>query len=146
MRIFNNKISVLSISFIVLQTVLCVMMVIGRQDVPLHWDAHGLVDEYGNAYYVFLLPLVSILVHLLMTFFENHPDYCNWPRKFDDERVGCMLLSGLVCKLKLLTVLFLTFIVCKVYRGGGFSYISASLFLVAAFVIVCVYAKKLNKV
>lgn len=145
MRIWDNKKNLLSISFIVLQIALCAMLVIGRQDVPLHWDAHGRVDEYGSAYYVFMLPLVSIFVHLLMTFFEKHPDYCNWPRKFNDERVGRMLLSSLVGKLKLLTVLFLTFIVCKVYRGSDFSYIAASLFLVAAFVIIWVYAKKLSK-
>ncbi len=121
------------------------MMVIGQQCVPLHWDVHGCVDEYGSAYYVLLLPFVSTCVYLLMTFFEKHPNYCNWPRKFHDEQVGNMLLGRLVGKLKLLTMLFLTFIVYKVYIGGDFSYIVASLFLVAAFIVVCVYGKKLSK-
>ena len=143
--ILNNKTNLLSVSFIILQIGICVIMIIGRQCVPLRWDVHGCVDEYGRAYYALLLPFVSICVYLLMTFFEKHPNYCNWPRKFYDEQVGYCLVGGLVGKLKLLTMLFLTFIVYKVYIGGDFSYIVASLFLVAAFIVVYVYGKKLSK-
>lgn len=130
---------------VAIQVAICVMTVVGHDQIPLHWNFGGNVDEYGNAYNVLLLPGISVLVYSVMTFFVRHPQYCNWPHKFNDVQVGLRLLSRLIAVFRLLVVMFLTFIAYEVYRGDDFNYVIAIAFLFAAFIAVFTYALKLRK-
>lgn len=145
MRVADRVIGLLTILSFALQAGICVMTVVGHDNVPLHWDARGNADEYGNAYNILLLPVVSVFVYFLLTFFKRHPGYCNWPHKFNDVQAGLRLLGGLIAALRLLAVTFLTFIAYEAYCGGIFNYAVALAFLVAAFIAVFVYALKLRK-
>lgn len=145
MRITDRIIGILTILSVVLQVGICVMAIVGREQIPLHWDAGGNVDEYGNVYHILLLPGISVLVYFFMTFFTRHPEYCNWPRRFNDVQKGLWLLGRLVAVLRLLVVMFLTFVAYEIYCGGMFNYVIAAAFLVAAFIVVFVYALKLCK-
>lgn len=145
MKVSNKYASLLSALLVGVQVAIGVVAVRSGQDVALHWDIRGNVDETGSACHLFLLPGISIIVFLLMTFFEARPHYCNWPCRFNDGRKGYRLLGRLVGVLKLWVTAFLTFVAYEAYRGGRFSYAVAVVFLAVAVVAVCVFAVRLRR-
>lgn len=130
---YGKYTGLLAAAVMAVQVALCVMTVTGDEEIPLHWDARGNADDYGSAGQVWLLPLMSLLVLLLLVFFKRHPERCHWPREFNDVPEGRRLLAGLVGWVRLLVLLFLTYIVYEIYRDEGFHYLVAGLFLVALF-------------
>lgn len=146
MPILKNNTALLTILLIVVQLGLCIVVIMTRQYVPTHWNIYGIVDEYGSPFYTLILPLISVLMYFFMTFFEKHPHYCNWPREFKDRQKGYSLLAELVSRLKLLIVMFLTFVTYEVYCGGSFNYLIALLILISSFIVLIVYAIRLRRV
>lgn len=36
--------------------------------IPTHYNAQGVVDDYGSKYHIFLLPFISLVLYIAMTF------------------------------------------------------------------------------
>lgn len=73
---------------IVLKTILLVSLIsfIYVDDIiPIHFNFKGEVDGYGNKMFLFLFPLISIIIYTSMTWLEKKPHIYNYPKKITKE-------------------------------------------------------------
>lgn len=81
------------------------------QNIPLHINIHGEIDNYGSKWEIFILPAIALFIYLLMSWLERNPQVYNLPiskkhSRKEQEKIGVELISW----LKVITVLMLVLI------------------------------------
>lgn len=103
-----------------------------RGEVPLHFNARGEVDSWGDASTALLLPAIALVLYGLLTWVQRHPRWCNYPVEITDanrEQAYCQM-SRIVYRIKVLVMalfLYLTLGVAQV--------VAVSLFLILIFAL-----------
>lgn len=100
-----------------------------RGEVPLHFNARGEVDSWGDASTALLLPAIALVLYGLLTWLQCHPWRCNYPVEITDENreQAYRQMSRIVYRIKALVMalfLYLTLGVAQV--------VEISLFLILA--------------
>lgn len=109
------------------------------QRVPIHYDARGVADGYGNKSTLLLLPLIGVLIYVGLTILSRFPHIFNYPVKITTQNAQRQYSLA----LKLLNLLKLTMVVLFTvisyssimtsmgnYTGFGAWFIPASLFII----------------
>lgn len=104
----------------------------GRAEVPLHFNARGEVDRWGDASTALLLPAIALVLYGLLTWVQHHPRHCNYPVEITDanREQAYRQMSRIVYRIKVLVMalfLYLTLGVAQV--------VAVSLFLILIFAL-----------
>lgn len=104
----------------------------GRAEVPLHFNARGEVDSWGDASTTLLLPAIALVLYGLLTWVQRHPRWCNYPVEITDanREQAYRQMSRIVYRIKVLVMalfLYLTLGVAQV--------VAVSLFLILIFAL-----------
>ena len=71
MKLSINKVS---LAWVVLTIIVAVArLFVGEDQIILHWNITGQVDDYGSKYLILLLPLISLLIFLMLYFYSKNP-------------------------------------------------------------------------
>lgn len=62
--------------------------------IPVHFNAAGEVDRYGNAIELLILPVIGILVGVAMEALERHPELHNYPARLNDSNRANFYLNS----------------------------------------------------
>ncbi|WP_088008962.1 DUF1648 domain-containing protein [Indiicoccus explosivorum] len=57
-------------------------------EVPVHFNSLGEVDEWGAKYHLLIFPAIGASFIVLMGFFERHPELHNYPARLDGSNAG----------------------------------------------------------
>lgn len=103
-----------------------------RGEVPLHFNARGEVDHWGDASTALLLPAIALVLYGLLTWVQRHPRWCNYPVEITDanREQAYRQMSRIVYRIKVLVMalfLYLTLGVAQV--------VAVSLFLILIFAL-----------
>lgn len=55
------------------------------EEVPAHYNAKGEVDRWGSKWELIFLPAISFFLLLFMSFIERHPEWHNYPARFNES-------------------------------------------------------------
>lgn len=129
---------------LMVQIVLTCMVVMWRNEIPLHWNLAGEIDRTGSAYEIIWLVVISAAIYLLLTFLQRHPERCNFPFKYHDRDEAFRLMSELVGCIKLCIMLMMSLICVLTYTGSSMM----GLWLIALAIIIfsVYYCVRLSKV
>lgn len=80
--------------------------------VPAHFNGSGEVDRWGSKWELIILPIISILLLVMMQFFEKHPEWHNYPARLNESNVKSfyllskkmMNIEKIICLLILQTI------------------------------------------
>lgn len=107
-----------------------------RGEVPLHFNARGEVDSWGDASTALLLPAIALVLYGLLTWVQHHPRHCNYPVEITDanREQAYRQMSRIVYRIKVLVMalfLYLTLGVAQV--------VAVSLFLILIFALAILF-------
>lgn len=105
-----------------------------RGEVPLHFNAQGEVDRWGDASTALLLPAIALVLYGLLTWVQHHPRHCNYPVEITDENreQAYRQMSRIVYRIKVLVMalfLYLTLGVAQVVEISSFLILAIALAL-----------------
>lgn len=111
----------------------------GRAEVPLHFNARGEIDRWGDTWTVLLLPAIALVLYGLLTWVQRHPRRCNYPVEITDENreQTYRQMSRIVYRIKVLVMalfLYLTLGVAQVVEISSFLILAMA--LAVPFIIV----------
>ncbi len=84
--------------------------------IPIHFDAAGNPDSYGNKATLFLLPGIAILMFLFISYINTHPEWFNYAVQITAENAreqysnACRMLRLLKVSIMLI---FLIIVACS---------------------------------
>lgn len=53
----------------------------GKEEVPLHWNARGEIDSWGDPWTIILLPVIALALYGLLTLCNVDPNGVTIPAK-----------------------------------------------------------------
>jgi hypothetical protein len=115
--------------------------------ISTHLQIVGNPDEYTQHWTFFVLPVVSLLVYLLLSYFQFHPDRCNYPYEVEEVEEAPALMSRFILWMKDLILLFLLATTADendVMSVNVFVYIVLGLCIVAIIAYFLVRFRKLS--
>lgn len=123
--------------FVIGQIVMAVMVLIGRDAVPLHWDISGEIDAVGGAAAVLPLLAFSLGSFIVLKWLERHPEKCNYPRPPRNIRKAYSLMTALVSFVNCCIAAICLFVIYGMYMPS----VNINLIWVAILVMVvgCVW-------
>ena len=100
-----------------------------RAEVPLHFNAQGEVDRWGDASTALLLPAITLMLYGLLTWLQRHPRWCNYPVEITDANRESVYrqMSHIVGRIKTLVMCLFLYITMGVAQM-----VEISLFLILA--------------
>ena len=81
------------------------VMTEGKEEVPLHWNARGEIDSWGDPWTIILLPVIALALYGLLTLLQRRTQWCNYPCKITDKAGAYKLMSGMIGHIKNLVIL-----------------------------------------
>ena len=101
-----------------------------RAEVPLHFNAQGEVDRWGDASTALLLPAIALVLYGLLTWLQRHPKWCNYPVEITDANREPVYrqMSHIVGRIKTLVMCLFLYITMGVAQM-----VAVSLFLILIF-------------
>ena len=112
------------------------VMTEGKEEVPLHWNARGEIDSWGDPWTIILLPVIALALYGLLTL------WCNYPCKITDKAGAYKLMSGMIGHIKnlvMLLFLYITLAVAQIVELNTFVLLLVALAI--SFIIVVVSKK-----
>lgn len=103
-----------------------------RAEVPLHFNAQGEVDRWGDASTALLLPAIALVLYGLLTWLQRHPRWCNYPVEITDANREPVYrqMSHIVGRIKTLVMCLFLYITMGVAQM-----VAVSLFLILIFAL-----------
>ncbi|HIZ25658.1 DUF1648 domain-containing protein [Barnesiella sp. An55] len=103
-----------------------------RAEVPLHFNAQGEVDRWGDASTALLLPAIALVLYGLLTWLQRHPKWCNYPVEITDANREPVYrqMSHIVGRIKTLVMCLFLYITMGVAQM-----VAVSLFLILIFAL-----------
>lgn len=62
------------------------------EEVPAHYNAKGEVDRWGSKWELIILPIISFFLLLFLSFLERHPEWHNYPTRFNESNAKSFYL------------------------------------------------------
>lgn len=118
------------------------VMTEGKEEVPLHWNARGEIDSWGDPWTIILLPVIALALYGLLTLLQRRPRWCNYPCKITDKAGAYKLMSGMIGHIKnlvMLLFLYITLAVAQIVELNTFVLLLVALAI--SFIIVVVSKK-----
>lgn len=115
------------------------VMTEGKEEVPLHWNARGEIDSWGDPWTIILLPVIALALYGLLTLLQRRPQWCNYPCKITDKAGAYKLMSGMIGHIKnlvMLLFLYITLAVAQIVELNTFVLLLVALAI--SFIIVVV--------
>ena len=90
------------------------------EEVPMHFNGAGEVDNYGSKWSLLLLPMISVGLFTLLEFLERHPEWHNYPRRINEMNAPRFYQSSreLLNRVKNLSLLLMAYIQWEIVRVG----------------------------
>lgn len=87
--------------------------------VPIHFNANGKVDSYGNKFSILVLPLIGTFIFFLLKFLSNKPYLFNYPYTITKDNYANAYKSAtsMLHFLKLLVIILFGIIQYMVYKA-----------------------------
>lgn len=92
------------------------------ETIPIHFNAAGVVDNYGNKITIFLLPFIGTFVFALLSILNNYPEIFNYPVTITEENAEeeYGMATGLLRSMNLgIAVLFIIISCCFYFAAVG---------------------------
>lgn len=107
-----------------------------RTEIPLHFNARGEIDRWGEPWTALLLPAIALVLYGLLTWFQHHPRNCNYPVEITDENREQVYrrMSRIICHIKVLVMALFLYITLGVGQV-----VEVSILLVLAFALAILY-------
>lgn len=118
------------------------VMTEGKEEVPLHWNARGEIDSWGDTWTIVLLPVIALALYGLLTLLQRRPQWYNYPCKITDEAGAYKLMSGHIKNFVMLLFLYITLAVAQIIELNTFVLLLVALAI--PFIIV-VMSKKFER-
>ena len=77
------------------------------ENIPLHFNAQGEIDRWGESWTIIGLPLIALVLYGLLTLIQHRPQWSNYPVKIPNEnreqaygqrsRIICNNKSWVIC-------------------------------------------------
>ncbi len=138
-----NIISICLLIFIII----CSVIIFTSNDIiPTHWGLSGHIDSYGKSYSVFIDLFITIFMYLLLRFIEKHPQFCNLPWSFSNQKEKAFSLIQLnLAVLNLLFLVFMSYMSMATYINANINMLIIALIgILGIFITVCCF-KSLSK-
>ena len=112
------------------------------EEVPIHFNGAGEVDNYGSKWSLLLVPMISVGLFALLEFLERHPEWHNYPGRLNETNAPQFYQSSreLLNRVKNLSLLLMAYTQWEIVRVGlgdsnamsqwGFGSILALMFIV----------------
>lgn len=109
-----------------------------RAEVPLHFNAQGEVDRWGDASTALLLPAIALVLYGLLTWLQRHPRWCNYPVEITDanREQAYRQMSHIVGRIKTLVMCLFLYITMGVAQMVAVSLFLILLFALAVLLII----------
>ena len=107
------------------------VMTEGKEEVPLHWNARGEIDSWGDPWTIILLPVIALALYGLLTLLQ-----------ITDKAGAYKLMSGMIGHIKnlvMLLFLYITLAVAQIVELNTFVLLLVALAI--SFIIVVVSKK-----
>ena len=111
----NRLITILMSVVFFAQIVMCVVIVLQREVIPIHWDAAGVIDSVGSPWIAWILPGVGAVVWGLCVFFKKHPEYGNIPTHIKDRNKAYDLLRSYLDWITFLSLIMTAYLTVCIY-------------------------------
>ncbi|MBD7909365.1 DUF1648 domain-containing protein [Sporosarcina gallistercoris] len=88
------------------------------EQVPIHFNGAGEVDNYGSKWFLFLLPMISAGLFAFLEFLERHPETHNYPKRLSETNAPKFYQYSrkLLNRVKNLSLLLMVYIQWEVVR------------------------------
>lgn len=88
------------------------------EQIPSHYNATGIADDYSNKSTIFVLPVLAAVIYLAMTVLSKHPHIFNYPATITQENAKRMYTTAtrLIRVMKLVVIVILGAIVFMTFR------------------------------
>ena len=114
------------------------------EQIPIHFNLKGEADSYGSKFYIWFLPVLTILQYMLLTQIARYPHTFNYTVKITKENADRQytIAVEMVTLLKLCIVIFFTYMTYQTVQiamngQGSLGFFSTFLFLgVIAIIII----------
>lgn len=122
--------------------------------IPIHFNSSGKVDSYGSKYFIWLLPMLSILLHFLFKWLIKSPHLLNYPQKITQENAlrQYTLASRflrIIDLFILLLFLYITYTICLLAIGqekmASIAYVFVFIGLLFVSILFYLYQSKKTK-
>lgn len=109
-----------------------------RGEVPLHFNARGEVDSWGDASTALLLPAIALVLYGLLTWLQRHPRWCNYPVEITDanRELAYRQMSHIIGHIKTLVMCLFLYITMGVAQMVAVSLFLILIFALAILVII----------
>lgn len=78
------------------------------QKIPVHFDLDGKADNFGNKRYIFLMPVLGMLLYLVFMCITKYPESSNFPVEITESNQEAQFLIMMIfLKWILMLVLFI---------------------------------------
>ncbi|WP_042222012.1 DUF1648 domain-containing protein [Oceanobacillus manasiensis] len=78
-------------------------------EVPVHYNAQGEVDNWESKFVLILLPAIGVLIAVMMEVFERFPEWHNYPARLNQENVKAFYLSSRKMTNQIKNICFILF-------------------------------------
>lgn len=116
--------------------------------VPGHYNGKGEVDRWGSKGELFILPVVSWLLYLGITFVEAFPVIWNTGIKVTEENKEKVyrLIKSMIGLTKLIMIINFTFIEVNSIQGTSLPWFYLPVFLILMFGVIILYIVRLVRI
>ncbi|MFC4261639.1 DUF1648 domain-containing protein [Ferruginibacter yonginensis] len=99
-KIINTKFDVaIIVTTYILLFILCVATVVifykAPDIIPTHFNIEGKIDSYGNKATLFILPLITLGVTLLLQWLCKYPHLFNYPQHINENNAATLYQQGI---------------------------------------------------
>lgn len=100
------------------------------ENIPLHFNAQGEIDRWGESWTIIGLPLIALVLYGLLTLIQHRPQWCNYPVKITNENreQANRQMSRIICHIKSLVICLFLYITLGVAQV-----VEINIFLILAF-------------
>jgi uncharacterized membrane protein len=78
------------------------------QRIPVHFDLDGKADHFGNKAFIFLMPVMGMLLYLIFMYITRHPESSNFPVEItESNKEAQFLIMTIFLRWILMLVLFI---------------------------------------
>lgn len=90
------------------------------EQVPIHFNALGEVDNYGSRWVLLLVPMMSGGLLALLEFLERHPEWHNYPSRLNETNAPQFYQTSreLLNRVKNLSLFLMVYIQWEIVRVG----------------------------
>ena len=134
MKLSINKVSLV---WVVLTIIVAVArLFVGEDQIILHWNITGQVDDYGSKYLILLLPFISLLIFLMLYSYSRDPYKMNTRARIVQNEHNTELLCRYYSIVQLMVATLLLYLTIAVA-----GYVPMNVFLICLPIIgVAIYS------